>query len=100
MSNRRPWAKKCPIVGTGNDFVPSGTRLKARREIARDAMDDATQGSAKGPRFPGSVSNIGEPLRLKNVEPLAGFAAEVGRPGQVVKVVTRQKAPSDRDGAD
>src|SRR5690349_10229240 len=58
--------------------------------------NDTSQGRApKTSAGPGSVRNIGEPIRLKNVEPLAGFAAEVGRPGQVVKVVTSLAITSD-----
>lgn len=39
--------------------------------------------------------NIGEPLQIKDVEPLAGFTLESGKPGQHVKVCTRLAVSSD-----
>ena len=47
-----------------------------------------------GPRLE-SISNLGEPIRLRNVQPLAGFAAETSRSGQVVRVITKSALTSD-----
>ena len=46
-------------------------------------------------RIAGSVRNLGEPLRFAKVEPLAGFAAEPAKQGQVVKVWTKLALTSD-----
>ena len=60
-------------------------------------MTDSSQRASPSNTAPrvGSVSNIGEPLRLKNVEPLAGFSAQAGKPGQQMKVWTRLALTSD-----
>lgn len=41
------------------------------------------------------VRNVGKPLRFKDVEPMAGFAAEPGKPGHSVEVWTRLALSSD-----
>lgn len=41
------------------------------------------------------ISNLGEPLRFKDVEPLVGFSAEAVEAGQLVKVLTRLALTSD-----
>jgi len=46
-------------------------------------------------RMAGSVRNLGEPLRFAKVEPLAGFAAEPAKRGQMVKVWTKLGLTSD-----
>lgn len=43
----------------------------------------------------GSVRNSGEPLRFANVEPLAGFSAEVGNGGQEIQIWTKLGLTSD-----
>lgn len=42
-----------------------------------------------------AVRNLGEPLRLKDVEPLAGFAAEPAKGGQTAKICTRLAIDSE-----
>lgn len=44
----------------------------------------------------GTVRNIGEPLRFKDVEPLSGFSMEPAKPGDMVKVCTRLALTSDQ----
>jgi hypothetical protein len=51
--------------------------------------------STAPPRVIGSVSNVGEPLRFANVEPLDGFAAEPAKRGQQLKVWTKLSLTSD-----
>lgn len=51
--------------------------------------------SADPSRIVGSVRNIGEPLHFKDVEPLAGFAAEAAKGGQQLKVWTKLALTSD-----
>lgn len=46
-------------------------------------------------RIAGSVRNMGEPIRFKNVEPFSGFAAESSHGGQTIKVWTRLALTSD-----
>ena len=41
------------------------------------------------------IRNDGEPLRFKNVEPLAGFSAEPGKGGEQINVWTRMALTSD-----
>lgn len=58
-----------------------------------------TQGKlavAELPPVVGTVRNIGEPLRFKDVEPLAGFSAEAVTGGGIVKVWTRLALTSDQ----
>jgi hypothetical protein len=43
----------------------------------------------------GSLDNLGEPLRFSNVQSLAGFSAEPGKGGQLIKVWTRLALTSD-----
>ena len=43
----------------------------------------------------GSVRNSGEPLRFANIEPLAGFSAEVGNGGQEIQIWTKLGLTSD-----
>lgn len=43
----------------------------------------------------GGLRNIGEPLRFKDVQPLAGFAAEAAKSGDKVKIWTRMALTSD-----
>ena len=58
-------------------------------EIAKQAQ------AATCPSGHSGLRNIGEPLRFKDVEPMAGFAAEPAKPGQQVKVCTRLALSSD-----
>ncbi len=41
------------------------------------------------------VRNVGEPLRFKDVEPLAGVAAEPTKAGQAAKILTQLAIDSD-----
>ena len=59
-----------------------------------DENADATT-LANSPKTVGSVRNIGEPFRFANVEDLAGFTAEAGKGGQMIKVWTRMALTSD-----
>ena len=45
--------------------------------------------------IPGSVRNMGKPLRFANVEPLAGFSAEAAKGGQQIKIWIRLALTSD-----
>lgn len=49
--------------------------------------------TAMPPRI--SVRNMGEPIRISNVEPISGFAAEAARDGETMKVWTRLALTSD-----
>lgn len=51
--------------------------------------------SAGSHLMPGSVRNMGEPLRFANVEPLVGFSAEAAKGGQQIKIWTRLALTSD-----
>jgi hypothetical protein len=60
------------------------------------SQDRDQHAAAEPPPVVGSVSNIGEPLRFKDVEPLAGFSAEAVKSGEAVKVWTRLALTSDQ----
>lgn len=51
--------------------------------------------SAERSRLVGSIRNMGEPLRLANLEAWAGFCAEAAKEGQQVKLWTRLALTSD-----
>lgn len=53
------------------------------------------QATAENPAGVFGVRNLGEPLRFKDVEPLAGFAAEPAKGGQTAKIWTQLAIDSD-----
>ena len=59
-------------------------------------MTDKTEESpVPSPGMALDVRNIGEPLRLANIQPLGGFATESVKQGQLAKVLTRSAMTSD-----
>jgi hypothetical protein len=58
-------------------------------------VQDTGDTPAQPARIVGSVRNMGDPIRLTNVEPLCGFSAEPSRGGQTVKIWTRLALTSD-----
>jgi hypothetical protein len=59
-------------------------------------QDQGKPAVAALPKVVGSVRNMGEPLRFKDVEPLAGFSAEAVKGGDMVKIWTRLALTSDQ----
>jgi hypothetical protein len=57
--------------------------------------DKDEQAPAAIPALAPGVRNLGEPLRFKDVEPLAGFSAEPAQTGQNVKIWTQLAIDSD-----
>jgi hypothetical protein len=59
-------------------------------------MDKPTDASSEAPAPGITVGNMGSPTVVRDVEPLAGFAAEAAREGELCKVVTRLAVSSDQ----
>lgn len=59
-------------------------------------QDQGKLAVAELPKVVGSVRNMGQPLRFKDVEPLAGFSAEAVKGGDMVKILTRLALTSDQ----
>lgn len=66
--------------------APDAIVVESNDQMA-DKMDEASQ--ALG------ISNLGEPLRFKDVEALAGISAEAAKAGQTVKLWTQLALTSD-----
>lgn len=60
-----------------------------QKQGERASQSESSQGAI-------SVRNIGEPLRLSNIEPMAGVSAEPAQRGQTMKVWTRLAITSDQ----
>lgn len=60
-----------------------------------EAQENSPAAAAAMP-IVGTVRNIGEPLRFKEVEALGGFSMEAAKPGEMVKVCTKLALTSDQ----